>query len=49
MRDLSAAPQMDGDCDNNRGDSDDTKRAAKRADIGRLAAHQWNICAEPGW
>ena len=19
------------------------------ADIGRLAAHQWNICAEPGW
>jgi hypothetical protein len=35
--------------DNNRGDSDETQRTAKRANIGRRAAHQWNICAEPAW
>ena len=47
-RDLVAAPQKDSDHHNNRGDSDATKRAAKRAKVGNWAAHQWNICAEPG-
>jgi hypothetical protein len=46
-RDFVAPPQVDGNHHNNRRDSDEAKRAAKRAKVGNWAAHQWNICAEP--
>jgi len=31
------------------GDQGEAHRAADRRHVGKTAAHQWNICAEPGW
>ena len=42
-----AVSQMYSEHHHNRRDSSETKRAAKRTKVGNLAAHQWNICAEP--
>ena len=41
------ASEMNSDHHHNRGDGNETKRAAKRVKVGNWAAHQWNICAEP--
>jgi hypothetical protein len=30
-------------------DQGESDRAADRRQIEKTAAHQWNICAEPGW
>ena len=43
-----AVSEMNSDQHHNCGDGDETERAAKRAEIGKRSAHQWNICAEPG-
>jgi hypothetical protein len=31
------------------GDGDKAEGAAKATQIEGKSAHQWNICAEPGW
>ena len=32
-----------------RGDQGEPGSAADRGDVEQTAAHQWNICAAPGW
>jgi hypothetical protein len=41
--------KMNGGRPDRRRQGDETDGAANRGDIERAAAHQWNICAEPGW
>jgi hypothetical protein len=42
-----ACAEMQRGDDNRGGDQDEAEPAADRWQVGKTAAHQWNICAEP--